>query len=608
MDRRRVIVLAVALLLPIAGLEARLVHLQILSRGRYTAELHTRRRSLEIAAAPRGRILDRQGRVLAEDRRAFDLYVVLEEIEKSPGVEEKIARRIGVPPEVVQQRIEEIYRRIETQMNARPKERLRILARERRVPYLLERDIEFEAAFEIETCDDRYPGAVVREGLRRVYPCLLEHEHRECPTRTGAHLLGYVGRVSENEAEYRAFLQSGYFTEGFEALIGEDALEGLKAKGVFMDELVGRDGAERSFNGVLRGKYGLMIFEREPGKGREMVELVPAVAGQDVSLTIDWSFQSFLEEELSKLSNEAAAVVLDPHTGEVVGMATNSSFDPNAFVPPKDRSRIREYFETRGALRSIAFRASFPLGSVFKIVTAAAGLENGHVTPSSTIECRGKLRPDLQRYNCHIWNNHRGMHGPLDLNGAMERSCNIYFFTLGEQLGVDGLDYWARQFGLGQHAGVELKCDVGRLPRSDSKSFAIGQGELLVSPLQVAVMMSTVANGGRRVTPHFRRGGGAPPQATSLSPATIDTLRRALRDVVHGDHGTAKDVGLREVQAAGKTGTAQSERRDEDHAWFAGYAPMNAPKYVVVVFVRYGGHGGEVAGPVAARVFGRLLK
>jgi len=613
MDRKRVVVLAAVFLLPLAGLEARLVHLQILSEGKYRAELHTRRRSLEIAAPPRGRILDRAGRVVAEDRRSFDAYLVLEEFERAPGAADRLASVLGIPLERVEAGLERLYRRIEEQMDRRPPgERIRILARERRSPYLLERDIGFEAALAMETGGNRYPGSIVREGLRRVYPCVREHAHAEC-VPAGAHLLGYVGKV--NAAEYRRMLDDGTFTEGFEALIGEEALDRLKRKGVFLDELVGRDGAERAFHGVLRGKYGLLVFDREPGKVREMVELVPAVPGQDVHLTVDFALQAFIEEELAKISTDAAAVVLDPHSGEILVLASNRSFDPNDFVPPGNRARVEEYRADRGTLQSVAFEEQYPLGSVFKVVPASAGLENRAIASSSTIECRGKLRPDLRHYNCHIWNKTPGaMHGPLTLPGAMERSCNIFFFTLAETLGIDGLRYWSLQFGIGERTGLDLTGEApGRLPNRDALSFSIGQADLQASPLQVAVAYSVVANGGKRVVPHVRRGGGGPPRETALGPATVSELRQALREVVFGEHGTAKGAGLRELHVAGKTGTAQSGRRNEAgeelvHAWFAGYAPLDSPRFVVTVFVKYGGHGGDVAAPIAAKIFRRLAE
>ncbi|MBI2899660.1 MAG: hypothetical protein HYY17_05710 [Planctomycetes bacterium] len=596
MDRRRVAVLAAALLLPLAGLEARLVQLQILSPGKYTAELRTRRRTLEVVIPPRGRIVDRTGRTIAEDRPCFDLYVVPEEFEKSPAA---LAEALGLPPEEIEADVERIYRRIEEQMDRRPKrERIRILERERKAPYLLRRDIPFETAFLIETNAGRFPGAVVREGLRRRYPC----------GAAGAHVAGYVGRMTAEE--YRRRLDEGFFTEGFAAVVGEDAVERLEARGVFQDELTCRDGAERAFDARLRGKCGLMIFEREPGRGRTMVELVPSVPGADVDLTIDIDLQRFVEGELAKTPLDSAAVVLDPRTGEALALASNRVFDPNDFVPPLNRAKVREYLDNQGTLRSVAYQEQYPLGSVFKIVTATAGLENRLIAAGTTIECKGKFRPELRHYNCHIWNKTPGAsHGPLDLLGAMERSCNIYFYTIGDGMGAEGLKYWALQLGFGERTGLDLPAEVpGRLPARDALSFAIGQSELQVSPLQVAVAMSLIANGGNRVTPHVRRGGGLPPRETAVSRETVDILRKALQEVVYGEHGTASKAGLKELRVAGKTGSAQAGADRDSHAWFASYAPYDDPKYVVVVFVKHGGHGGETAAPVAARIYQRLLR
>jgi len=603
MDRKRVLLLGALFLLPLAGLEARLVHLQILSHEKYVADLTNKRRSLEIAPAPRGRILDRAGKVLAEDRRAFELHLVLEEFEKEPGAVERLALALDLPTDSIRQGIEKIYRRIEEQMDRRPRhERLRILAREKRTPYLLVRDLQAEVALTIET-SYRFPGAVVREGLRRNYPFRT----------AGCHLVGYLGKVGSEE--YGRLLEGGYFTEGFEEAVGEEAVAHLVRKGVFLEETVGREGAEKNFNEALRGKCGLVVFAREPGRPREVEDVLPVVPGKDVDLTIDIGLQQFVEKVLEAAPDEAAAVVLDPRSGEIFVLASNRLFDPNRFTPPAKASEIRDYLDPNGShpLRSRAFAEQYPLGSIFKIVTATSGLENGLVDAEKTIECHGKFKPNLKHFNCHIWNNHQGTHGSLTLRQAMEVSCNIFFYTLGEQMGVAGLRYWALQYGLGQKTGLDLPGEAaGQVPdrqqyAADALSLAIGQQDLRTTPLQVAVLLSVVANGGKKIVPHLRRGVVLPPEPTVISPATIEEIRRGLSDVVHGERGTAKDSGLRECDVAGKTSSAQSGKSRDGkelptHAWFAGYAPRSSPKYVLVVFIKHGGHGGETAAKMAAQI------
>lgn len=585
MDRRRIFVLTIALLLPLAGLEARLVHLQLVASKTYLGDLNARRRSLEIATPARGTIYDRTGKKLAYDERAFDLYLVLDEFEKDPDAFERLAPLLPVTD--LQRKIEIIYEKIERQLNLRPKrERLRILARERRAPYLVERGLDFDVAMTIETGGDRYPGTVVREGLKREYPF----------GTAGCHFVGYLGLPSQEECDELA--RTG--TEGFAAFIGEEELDRLVGKGIFHDELLGRAGIEKTYNTQLRGKYGLMIFEREPGKSREMVELIPAIAGQDLHLTVDIDVQKFVENLLiAECPTDAAAVVLDPHTGEVIALVSNRLYDPNA-----PGSYVTD--TVNKPMRSRAFGDHAQLGSVFKIVPATAGLENRIVTGATEIECKGKFRPELVHYNCHIWNGNKfGMHGPLKLADAMAKSCNIFFYTIGEQVGVDGLKYWAEQFGLGSRTGLDVPGEApGSLPKRDALSSAIGQGELMVTPLQVAVMMSVIANGGKRVTPHLRRGGGLPPVATILESSTIEYLRASLVEVVR--HGTARDKGLEKWKIAGKTGTAQTGRDREDHAWFAGYFPHDAPKYAVVVLVEHAGHGGDIAAPLVEKIAERL--
>lgn len=606
MDRNRVLIVAGVILLPFLGLVARLAHLQVFSADRYLEELNSRSRSLEIAVPHRGRILDRNGIVLAEDRRAFDLHLVLEEFEEDPESTRQLALLLGFDFPRIEAGLERIYVRIERQMNRRPKnERMRILRRERKAPYLFRRDVGFDTAYLVETHPGRFPGVLIREGLRRTYP----------RGESGAHIVGYIGKIIGAEGEYERRLEDGYFTEGFEEKIGEDGTRSLVRKGVFMEEVTGREGTERTWNEKLRGKYGLLIFERKRRGERKIVEVMPAVPGSDIDLTLDIELQAYIEELVAPLRETACVVVLNPHDGEILALVSNRSYDPNHFVPPAKAENVDPYLRDRKnkPLLSRAWRDQFQLGSIFKVVSAAAALENRMITPESEIECTGKFKPNLRHFNCHIWNSYRGLHGPLTISGAMEVSCNIFFYRIGEEMGVQGLNYWALQFGLGAKTGIDLRGEVpGQLPRrqrwpSDAYALAIGQQDLMVSPVQVGVLISVIANGGKRVVPHVLRGGGSAPAETLLSPATVETLRDSLYEVVHGARGTARRPLLVEYDVAGKTSSAQNQRGKPAHAWFAGFAPCNDPLYAVVVFVKHGGSGGSVAAPLAEKIVERLF-
>src|SRR6185436_3440588 len=280
MDRTRVTIMLALLLVPMGGLEARLVHLQLLTTTETTYDLAMKRQSVEIVRPQRGAILDRKGRLLAKDEPCFDCYIVLEEYEAAPS---PLAAALKMSPEEFQQAIESIYEKIEKQTQLRPQnERTRIYRRERRTPYLLKKDIKDAAALAIEVAPQRYPGAMVRESLMRVYP----QKDAFC------HGIGYLGRVTANETKFRELLQNGYFFEGFEELIGQDGIAQLYRRGAFNEELIGVSALERKYDATLRGKSGLVILEREAHtSASRTIEIKPADPGTSVELTIDIEFQ-----------------------------------------------------------------------------------------------------------------------------------------------------------------------------------------------------------------------------------------------------------------------------------------------------------------------------
>lgn len=600
MDRSRVLIVLSFVLLPLGGLEARLVHLQLVTGGEPAPDLNNRRQSVEIVRPARGRILDRTGRVLAMDKPCFDCYLVLEEYEKNPG---PLAAVLKMSPDEFQQAVEGIYEKIEKQVQVRPaNERSRLYRRERRVPYLLKRNIG-DAAVPIEVAPARYPGAVVRESLMRIYPF----------KEAGCHLVGYLGRATANENRFRELLQNGYFYEGFEELIGQDGVAQLYRRGAFNEELVGVAGVEKRYDALLRGKPGLILLEREAGSAaKKTTELLPSEPGQDVELTIDIEAQRAAEKILVGPLH-GAAVVLDPADGSVVAMASDSLYDPNDLTPPGNAAAVRRVVtdNENKPLISRAFQDQFAAGSFFKVVTSVAGLEGKVVRADDLLPCRGKFDEKRQHFNCWIWNEFRGMHGEITLHQALEKSCNCYFYEVGRRVGVEAISRWARSMGIGSPTGLDLPGEAaGRIPdqgrEEDAMMLAIGQSQLMVTPLQAAAMMATVANGGRRITPHVRRGAEAPTTPLQISADTLREVRQGLYDVTHATGGTAHSTRLKEFKAVGKTSSAQAERGRESHAWFVGYAPYDAPKYVVAVFLKNAGHGGQMAAPPAALILEAL--
>src|SRR5882672_2612525 len=601
MDRARVLIVLTFLLLPLGGLEARLVHLQLLTAGEASPEISNRRQSVEIVRPPRGRILDRAGRVLAMDRPCFDCYIVLEEYEKSPG---PLAAALKMAPEELQQGVEAIYEKIEKQVQARPpSERARLYRRERRVPYLLKRDIG-AAAIPIEIAPQRYPGAVVRESLMRVYP----YKESAC------HLIGYLGRVTANENRFREMLQNGYLYEGFEELIGQDGIAQLYRRGSFHEELVGVAGVEKRYDTLLRGKPGLVILEREAGSStKKTIDLKPAEPGQDLELTFYFDAPAATERILAG-GLQGAAVALDPNDGSVIAMASNRVYDPNDLTPPGNAAAVKQAMSDNEnkPLMSRAFQDQFAAGSFFKVVTSVAGLEGQVVRAEDPLPCRGKFDEKQTHFNCWIWNEFRGMHGEVTLHQALEKSCNCYFYEVGRRVGVEAIARWARSMGMGAATGLDIPGEAaGRVPEQtgdqNAMMLAIGQSQLMVTPLQAATMMAVIANGGRRITPHARRGNEKPPEPLGISEQTLKEIRQGLYDVTHASGGTAHSTRLKEFKAVGKTSSAQAERGRESHAWFVGYAPYDAPRYVVAVLLKNAGHGGQMAAPPAALIFEALM-
>ncbi|RPH47651.1 MAG: hypothetical protein EHM91_05505 [Planctomycetota bacterium] len=601
MDRARVMVLGIALLLPLGGLEARLVHLQLISAPETTIDVAGRRQSVEILRPPRGPILDTKGRKLAEDVPSFDCYLVLEEYEKQPG---PLAAALKMSPEDFQQAIEGIYEKIDRQLQARPQnERARLYRRERRVPYLLKKDIK-EAALAIEVSPQRFPGVVVRESLMRVYPY----------RRTGCHLLGYLGRVTSNEQKFAQLLQKGYFFEGFEELIGQDGIAQLYRRGTFNEEMVGVQGLEKKFDETLRGRSGLVILERDAGtSASRTIEIKASEPGQSVELTIDIEVQRAVEQILSGPLH-AAAVVLDVTDGSVIALASNRTYDPNDFTPPGNVAAVRAALQDNEnkPLLSRAWQDNFAAGSLFKIVTSIAGLEAKAMRADESLPCRGKFDEKKKGFNCWIWNEFRGMHDHVTLRQALEKSCNCYYYEVGLRTGVETISHWGRAFGYGSPTGIDLPGEApGRIPdhgrEEEAMMLAIGQSHLMVTPLQTAVMMAAVANGGNRVTPHLRRGESRPPVAFTVSPEALRDVRQGLHDVTHASSGTAHKTRLKDFKAVGKTSSAQAEKGKDSHAWFVGYAPYDAPRYAFSVFVKNAGHGGEMAAPLAAQILDVLF-
>ena len=549
--------MAIAVGLLFGILLLRLFHLQILEADYYASASEDNRIARKRLKAPRGEILDRDGEILARDRASYGILLTRGRREVDSLAVSALQREIGHP--------------------------LRYTRSERLVR--LRRDADFRTV------------AIVEERLSEEWALQVEIEpQRLYPHgRLTSHVVGYMGELQRQELE-------------------RDELGGRR---YVAGDYVGKTGVERDYEDSLRGFDGVGYVEVDAGQriqdehpfpDRER----PPRPGGNLRLTVDLDLHRAAVEALPD-SLGGSVVALDVRTGAVLALVSHPSFDPNAFVSyGAQAERGRLILDESRPLLNRAIQGRYPPGSTMKMVAAVAALEEGLTDTLSTFPaCRGSLPMGDTVFRCA---NRRG-HGALNLPEAMETSCNIYFNHLGQILGIETWHEYGRRLGLGSPTGLELDPGEvsGLLPDrryyQERQGWAlgylmnlvIGQGEILVTPLQVARYVAALCNGGYLVTPHLH--GPAPParRIEGISPSTLRIVRRAMHRVVHGDRGTGRRARIAGLSVAGKSGTAQSPSRADD-AWFVAFAPYERPEIAVVALVEGGGGGGAVAAPVARAV------
>lgn len=529
------------------------------------------------AEAPRGLIRDRHHRPLVENVPSYSLYIDRSRSDSDAGL--RFASKVL---DVSMQELEEV---LESQRRIPRFQPVRLAAQ------LTLTQVSQLAALKLE-----FPELeIVVEHLR-----LYRHAGQT------AHLLGYLGEVSERQ------LQSG----------SGDYRSG---------DQVGKKGIEEIYESTLRGQRGEHIVVVD-SRGRVVgeQEQISAIAGQDVTLTIDLDLQQTAVQQLE--GRVGSIVAMDPRNGQILAMVSSPAFDSNLFarrLQPEEWQQLVS--DPDHPLQNRAIQNTYPPGSVFKIVMALAGLDQGKIDPQQTrVFCPGYSTLYNNRYRC--WR--AGGHGWVNLESSLRYSCNVYYHSLSQQLDIDQIAHYARMFGLGRKSAIDLKGEKAGLVPSKSWSLeargtpwypgetisvATGQGPILVSPLQMAVMLAATANGGYLVHPHLALAEEDvhhdPRDRLPLKPEHLNLVREALRSTVHHPEGTGRAVRIEGLQIAGKTGTAQvisqevRTSNDElapehrDHAWFATFAPVDDPQLVVVVFVEHGGGGSTAAAPLAKAVF-----
>ena len=549
--RRTRLVAVVAVLFAILLL--RLFHLQILEGAGYAQAAEDNRIARKRLKAPRGLILDRDGEILARDRASYGILLTRGRRAVDSMAVAALEEAVGHPLRY-----------------DRGRRTLR-----------LKRDVDFRTV------------AIVEERLREDWALQVQIEPQRLYPHgpLTAHVIGYMGELQEAELGGGPHHVAG--------------------------DYVGKTGLERDFEDSLRGLDGVAYVEVDAGQRIQNEHPFPdrdrpARPGGSLRLTLDLDLQRAAVEAMPD-SLAGSVVALDVRTGAVRALVSYPSFDPNAFVSfGAQADRVRLMRDPARPLLNRAIRGRYPPGSTLKMVAAAAALERGLTDTLSTFPpCYGSMSMGDVVFRCA---SRRG-HGELGLLEAMETSCNIYFYHLAQLLGIDAWHDYGRRLGLGSPTGIDLDPGEvsGQLPDrrfyADRQGWAlgylmnlvIGQGETLVTPLQVARYVAAIANGGYLVTPHLH---GRPPPAQrieGLSAPTLGIVRRAMHRVVHGDRGTGRSARIEGLAIAGKSGTAQGPNRDDD-AWFVAFAPYQRPEIAVVAVVEGGGGGGAVAAPVVRAV------
>jgi penicillin-binding protein 2 len=554
----------------VAGLIAVLLlqfwNLQVL-RARHFQDLAENNRSRVVRlAAPRGTLLDREGKLLVGNRPSFNLVLTPEHAQDLDRVVSGIARTLGTGEAAIRERLAKrvTYRPVVVRADATVSEVAALEARRLELPEV-----------RVEVVPLRY------------YPLAA----------AAAHALGRVGEISERQLEAPEFegLPSG-------ALVGQ---AGVEAR--YNRALMGRDGYRR----VIVNSRGLEVAE---------ADWAPPVDGPSLTLNLDASLQAATERAFG--DRGGSAVALDPQTGEILAMTSMPAYDPNEFTTGIDPMLWTMLANDPGTpLMNRAIQGQYAPGSTFKIIMATAALEERVISPSTTFYCPGYIRIYDRVRHCNV----PGGHGIVDVRRALAISCNVFFYQVGVLLEIDRIAAWATRMGLGAPTGVDVPHELGGLMPSrewkqrvqkapwypgETVSVAIGQGQVSATPLQMARVAAIVANGGSLVTPHLVRATPdgrrtvPPPKPLGISPETLAVVKDGMRAVV--TEGTGWRARLRRVEVCGKTGTAQVvskarlEQSPDDpsilpHGWFVAFAPADNPQIALAVLVEHGGSSGVAA-------------
>src|SRR5499427_720500 len=554
--------------------------LQVLQHAKYEEMAENNHQRTLALRAPRGLVFDRDGRVLVENRNSYSISIDREHTKDLSRTIRILSQVLGIDESAIQTVVDR-HRREPTY---------------RPITIVQDATLAQVAAVSARKLDFELPDILVQRVPTRRYPETM-----------AAHLFGYVGEVSDEQVTEDSSLKSGDIT-------GQAGLEKI-----YNSYLMGEDGARR----VVVNSVGREI--------RTLEEEAPT-EGKRLQLTIDFDVQKAIEDGFDAIGLNGASVVLDPSTGGVLGFTSHPAYDPNAFAAGIDRKAWASLNTDRDRpLNDRAIQGRYSPGSTFKMAVALAGLEEGIITPDFKVHCPGHANFYGRDFKC--WRYSRGGHGSVDMRRAIKESCDVYFYTVANMVGVDKINKWATALGMGVLSGIDLPNEAqGLVPSTEWKrekmhekwyagetiSVGIGQGAVAVTPISVAVYMATLGNGGTRVTPHLLKavddGSGwkpvpaPPPQSkTPINPEHLQVIKDGMWMAVNGPRGTGGNAAIPGHDVCGKTGTAQvisnqgkaaagkTDRDLRDNGWFVFFAPRDNPQIAGVVFLEHGVHGGNAA-------------
>jgi len=578
--KRRDLLIKMAMAIPFAAIAWRLWDLQVKQRLAYKELAKGNRIRLRSVAAPRGIIYDAQGVILSKNIPSFNLMLVREDTEDIQGVLRKLSETLKIPLVPMK----------------------KALVSKRRVakyaPILIHKDLTWYQMALVSAYEEEFAGVSIEVSPRRFYPQL----------ETCAHVIGYMNQI--NKAQIKK----------------------LPVNKLMSARIIGQDGMERIYNDILIGSDGGQQVEVDStGRVIKQMKSIDPKPGLDIQLNLDSRLQKKIESLMGDYTG--SAILTDPRTGAVKAMVSLPSYDPNMFSLGISSSKWKELInDPDHILNNKSIQGLYSPGSTFKMAVAAAGLEEGVIDATTEHVCEGVYRVGKTRVHC--WK--RSGHGSLNVVGAIENSCNIFFYKLGMEIGVDKIHEYGTRFGFGLETGVDLLHEKsGLLPDKAWKKrrfnepwypgetlpVSIGQGYLSVTPLQLVSYINIIANGGTSVQPRiaskiYQDAGTETVEetrrTTGFKPETLELLRHAMYRNVHGPHGTGKRARSALFQSAGKTGTTQvvshktraklqaengeMEKRFLNHAWYVGFAPYKEPKISGVLLLENGKAGTYAAG------------